>query len=139
MKRRSLLKLSAAALTAGPLAAGASSPSASVPTLILRTRIAGHHYHHGPQLLDELEPGQCLQLVREPANPHDADAVRLDWNGKSLGYLPRDQNYAAARLLDEGRTLAARICDLDFRNDPWRPVAVDISLEPGSGNSESKC
>ncbi len=42
MKRRSLLKLSAAALTAGPLAVAASTPSASGPTLILRTRIAGH-------------------------------------------------------------------------------------------------
>ncbi len=139
MKRRSLLKLSAAALTAGPVVAGASTPSASGPTLILRTRIAGHHYHHGPELMSELSAGQTLELVREPANPHDADAVRLDWNGKSLGYLPRDQNYAPARLLEEGRILSARICDLDFRNDPWRPVGVDISLEPGSGNAESKC
>jgi len=143
MKRRSLLQLSAAALAAGPLAAtagAATSATSSAPwVLILRTRIAGHNYHNGPELMPRLGAGQPLELVREATNPHDPDAIRLDWHGQSIGYLPRQHNYAPARLLDEGQELSATIQSLDSQQDPWRPVVVDIHLlpaRPGTGNPE---
>lgn len=31
------------------------------------------------------------ELVREPDNPYDADAVRVDVGGREVGYIPRDE------------------------------------------------
>ncbi|MCO6440889.1 MAG: HIRAN domain-containing protein [Nitrococcus mobilis] len=46
--------------------------------------------------------------VREPANPHDPKAVRIDWHNQKLGYVPRDENTAISQMLDRGERLGAR-------------------------------
>lgn len=67
--------------------------------LILRTRLAGVRFHAEPEAFDRLRPGDALALTREPDNPHDHDAVRAEWRGNPIGYLPADHNSAPARLL----------------------------------------
>lgn len=94
--------------------------------LILRTRLAGVRYHVKPEVFDRLRPGDALELKREPENPHDADAVRADWRGQPVGYLPSDHNYAPARLLDAGERLEARIVEIDIEQRPKWPVEVDV-------------
>ena len=47
--------------------------------------------------------GDALALVREPDNPFDAAAIRLEWNGRKIGYVPRQENGALARELDAAR------------------------------------
>jgi hypothetical protein len=40
-----------------------------------------------------LLPGQPVMLLREPWNPHDKEAVRVETlSGVKLGYVPRDHN-----------------------------------------------
>jgi hypothetical protein len=36
-----------------------------------------------------LRPDQPLTLVREPTNPRNPQAVRIDWRGRKLSYVPR--------------------------------------------------
>jgi hypothetical protein len=97
--------------------------------------LAGFQYHRGPELWGLLQPGQTLHLTREPANPYDPRAVRIDWNGAKLGYLPRLDNAAASQLLDRGERLTARIAGLAEDRDPWRRVAVEVMLIPASEGS----
>lgn len=108
------------------------APASPEPAAILlqQSPLAGFQYHQGPQLWAQLQPGQTLALVREPANPYDPRAVRIDWNGAKLGYLPRLDNAAASQLLDRGERLTARIADLAEDRDPWRRVAIAIYLSP---------
>src|SRR5689334_23732236 len=42
--------------------------------------------------LHDALPIYALDLVREPENPHDANAVRVEWRGRKLGYVPRRDN-----------------------------------------------
>jgi len=42
--------------------------------------------------------GKAVNLVPEPANPYDRNAVRVDVDGLTIGYIPRDQ---AERAKDE--------------------------------------
>lgn len=96
--------------------------------LILRTRLAGVRFHAEPESFDRLRPGDALVLTRESENPHDADAIRVDWRGNPIGYLPSDHNYAPARLLDAGEQLDARIVEIDIEQRSKWPVEVDVFL-----------
>lgn len=96
--------------------------------LIQQCPLAGFQHHDGPELWHYLTVGDDLQLTREPANPHDPNAIRIDWNGRKLGYLPRNQNQATAHLMDEGTWLEARIGRLERHGNPWRRVEVEVWL-----------
>lgn len=82
------------------------------PGRLLIAAVAGYAYYAGAQLEDGLAVGEPLQLVREPENPHDCRAVRLDWRGHPLGYVPRAQNAHIAALLDAGECLSASIVEI---------------------------
>jgi len=77
--------------------------------------------------------GDALALVREPDNSHDARAVRVEWQGHMIGYVPRRENADVARLLDRGQKLAARIVRLSDVRDPWSRVRFEIliPMQPG--------
>lgn len=100
------------------------------PEVLLFAHVAGFEYHAGPRLFDQLAPGQPLALVREPDNPHDRLAMRIDWQGEKLGYVPRPDNAEIARRLDAGGRLVARIAEFDPEAEPWRRVGFVIEA-PG--------
>ena len=75
-----------------------------------------------------MKVGDALALVREPGNPHDARAVRIEWNGHMLGYVPRAENEALARQLDRGNKLEARIVRLTKHRDPWKRIEFEVFL-----------
>jgi HIRAN domain len=97
--------------------------------LIQSSPVAGFQFHEGKQLWDQLKVGDALTLVREPANPHDARAVRVEWNGHMLGYVPRAENDAVARQLDRGNKLEARIVRLTKHRDPWKRIEFEVFLK----------
>lgn len=46
-------------------------------------------------------------MVREAANPYDADAVAVHLDGLKLGFIPREANSPVARLVDRGDCVTA--------------------------------
>lgn len=96
------------------------------PEVWLTDFIAGYQYHDGPAVEEDLRVGDLLMLVREPDNPHDRFAVRVDWRGHKLGYLPRPANAEIAAALDAGERLAARIRAIDREAEPWQRVEVVV-------------
>lgn len=52
------------------------------------------------QLIDKLKPNQILALVREPTNSHDANAVKVMWGARQLGWVPRDLAATIAPIMD---------------------------------------
>jgi hypothetical protein len=55
---------------------------------------------------EHIQPGEALELVREPANQTDDHAVAYYHRGVHLGYVPRRQRWIA-EALDDGLRLAA--------------------------------
>lgn len=94
--------------------------------LIQSSPLAGYQYHAGGELWEQLKVGDELKLVREPANPHDSNAIRVEWQGKQLGYLPRAENQAIAVELDRGSRVEARIARLREARNPWQRVLIDV-------------
>ena len=116
---------SAAALVA--LAAWAGwAHGAEAVIVVQRSPLAGFRHYEAPRLWRELAPGHRLALVREHGNAHDSNAVRVEWNGRMLGYLPRRDNAAVARQLDRGAVLEARVAMV--RENRNHTVRVDVEI-----------
>jgi hypothetical protein len=115
-------------------ALAAQSPQ---PRLILQTSpVAGFQYYAGRALFPLMQPGDALRLCREPDNPHDPKAVRVEWYGVQIGYAPRADNVDLARLMDRGVAVAGRILHLQKSRDPWKRVLMEIYvLQPAAAAS----
>lgn len=113
---------------AAVLFACASAHAESVKLLVQRSPLAGFQYYAGAALWDRMKPGDRLDLAREPDNAHDANAVRVEWRGNKLGYLPRAENRTVAREMDRGALVEGRIARLAEHRNPWRRLRVDVWL-----------
>lgn len=61
-------------------------------------------------LLAGLKEEDPLKLAREPKNPYDEFAIRVDTiKGEKLGYIPKAINHIPARLMDAGKLITARV------------------------------
>lgn len=50
------------------------------------------------------------QIFAEPNNPHDRNALRVDINGLTVGYISRDENIECANILSHSKfIMTARI------------------------------
>ena len=113
---------------AGLVCAGAASCllAAEAVIVVQRSPLAGFRHYEALEVWREVRAGDRLELVREPDNPYDPNAVRIDWQGRKLGYLPRPDNAAVARQLDRGTALQANVARLvENRN---RSVRLEVEV-----------
>ncbi len=108
------------------LALSLAALAGEVRVLVQSSPLAGFRYYAGETLWQEMREGDHLTLVREADNPHDANAVRIEWRGQKLGYLPRAENRAVAAALDSGETVDARIARLRQHRNPWQRVLIEV-------------
>lgn len=94
--------------------------------LVQSSPLAGFQFYQGKQLWEDMKVGDALVLVREPDNPHDANAVRVEWQGRRLGYVPRRENAAVARHMDRGGKVEARISRLREHRNPWQRIEFEV-------------
>ena len=91
--------------------------------------LAGFKYYEGKELWEQLRVGDALRLVREAANPHDANAIRVEWNERMLGYVPRRENAHLARQMDRGAAIEARITELQSRRNGRHSISYEIFVQ----------
>lgn len=114
------------AAIAAPLLLATPAGGQQMHVLVHSAPLAGFQYYAGKILWDEMREGDRLALVRERDNPHDPFAVRIDWRGTKLGYLPRSDNRAVAAEIDKGTPIGARIGRLSRDPNPWKRLRVDV-------------
>ena len=117
-----LLALAALALAGVQLHAQTSE----VRMLVQSSPLAGFQFHQGKQLWDEIKIGDPLTLVREADNAHDSNAVRVEWQGHKLGYVPRRENQAVAQHMDSGGRVEARVSRLTQHRNPWQRIEFEV-------------
>lgn len=115
-----------ALLAFGFVIGGVGVSAQQVRILVQSSPLAGFQYHDGASLWPALKTGDPLTLRREPDNRHDANAIRIEWQGHMLGYLPRKENQTVAAEMDRGSKLEARIARLKEVADPWQRILVDV-------------
>ena len=127
MRRRRFLEQVGTLIGAG-IAAPVARAAARRRVELQRSPVAGFQYHEGEAVWPLLATGASLALVREATNAYDPRAVRVDWRGRKLGYVPRVDNAAVSHLLDTGHALDAEIVELCESPDPWDRIAFAIFL-----------
>ena len=107
----------------------AAQDGGRVRLLLQSSPLAGFRFYAAAQIWPELRTGDPLDLSREPDNPHDANAIRVEWRGRLLGYVPRRGNAALAWGLDRGVALRARISRLEWHPNPARRLEFEVFVE----------
>ena len=94
--------------------------------------MAGAGRHHAAALAsDAAAPGRPLELRRDPANEHDANAIAVHAGGEQLGFVPRELAAEIAPELDAGRPWAAVVLR-EQRASPRDPRnGLTMLLAPG--------
>lgn len=127
MSRRIFLKSLTALLGGFTLPAIAHTKPDQIKWKSLQiSSLAGFQYYQGETIWPQLTTGQFVTLVREIGNRYDERAVRVDWQGHKLGYLPRMDNAAVSQLMDRGEKISALIVGLKKSNNPWDRIEVEV-------------
>ena len=88
--------------------------------------IAGVKHHQLHTILDDLEEGSELELVPEPDNKFDSNAVKIVAAGDVMcGYVPRKFSAEVAALLQYESPLCT-IRKLNTKAKPWEMCEVEI-------------
>jgi len=101
----------------------------NVQLLVQSSPLAGFRYADAAAAVPMMRIGDALDLVREGDNPHDPNAVRVEWRGRKLGYVPRRENAALAWGLDRGTAMRARVSRLTQHPNPARRIEFEIYIE----------
>jgi hypothetical protein len=101
----------------------------SIRMLVQSSPLAGSQYYAVGEQWKQMAVGDRLDLIREPDNRHDRRAIRVEWRGHKLGYVPRAENRAVAAAMDQGDRLVARISKLTEHANPWRRVEFEVFVE----------
>lgn len=107
-------------------ALAADAPSARI--VVQHAPLAGFVYYDGKGVWERMKKGDRLTLLREPSNPHDANAIRIEWQGHMLGYVPRRENADLARQIDLGARPEGRITALSKAANGRHRISYEISV-----------
>lgn len=107
--------------------------------LLLDHAIAGVQHHATVEQLQTLRESKVLDLVREPNNRFDPNAVRIDYDGVKLGYVPATYSAIVAGLIDSGQV--ALLADVGDTIAPKRALCHFrlwlLTGESDSGETET--
>jgi hypothetical protein len=126
MPTAALLGVALAVVAAASIATAAENASARI--VVQHAPLAGFVYYDASAIWDKLKTGDRLTLVREPGNVHDANAVRLEWQGHMVGYVPRRDNPDLARQMDHGARVEARITELRRAANGRHRISYEIAV-----------
>jgi len=116
------------ALGLAAVLAAAPAPAMEAAIIVQRSPLAGYRHYDGPAVLRDMRAGDRLELVREPDNPYDSRAIRVEWRGVKLGYVPRRDNAAVARQMDRGAPLVARVVTLKANRNGSARIEFEVVL-----------
>jgi hypothetical protein len=99
-----------------------------VEVLLYSEYVAGFQYADGMKVIDKMKEGDELDLVREPENVHDENAVAVYWKQNRIGYVPAIDNELPNAFLLQGLALKSRIDRLNRTAKPWLACEAGIYL-----------
>lgn len=105
---------------------------------LLQCFVRGFQYYRVPHILDELNESRVLELVREPKNQYDKNALALHHEGRKIGYIPAEENTVLSILLDADLLqLHVEIAHVQPDAENWERIYVLVyALKEKSGDAK---
>ena len=105
--------------------------------------IAGVQHHQMHKVLKNMEVNDRLQLVLEPTNKYDPNAVRIervrvDGEDVMCGYVPKKFSSEVTAAFEVGIVLEYVIIELNKTAKPWEQCKVEIREVDYDGPNESQ-
>lgn len=89
--------------------------------------VRGFSYYDGPKIIDEINTAGMVQLVREPNNEFDKRAIAIHFEGKKIGYLPRESNKTISILMDTNLLeYHAEITHIEKSASDWEKIRLGV-------------
>ena len=80
------------------------------------------------EIIGRCHPGDSVELVREPNNSYDENAIRIDYKSQAIGYVNKRDAQALAPLLDSKLAHQAIIHKLKGGVTEYPNYGVEISI-----------
>ena len=103
--------------------------SETIEILPHETWIRGIGYEGRAVAAGEARPGQVVQLRRDYDNVVDRNAIRVELNGQSVGYVERQFAQLAAPDMDCGLALVGEIVRVERGRIPQVLIRIDLVAE----------
>lgn len=102
---------------------------------LLQSFVRGFRFYEGPDIIREINKSGLLELVREPDNKFDKNAIALHFNRQKIGFLPQESNAVLSILLDaELVKLQAEITHIEPDAADWEKLHVAVYALKGIDN-----
>lgn len=101
------------------------------------TKIVGVSFERRQEKLVGLVAGERLELVREPDNPHDPNAIAVRYGAIQLGYLRKEIAKHLSPNVDAGEVYSAVVGSITG-GGPDKHVGVNIHVRRRGGSSRSR-
>lgn len=94
---------------------------------LLQCFVRGFQYYEGPKIIKKINKSGLVELVREPDNSYDSNAIAIYFNQLKIGFIPRESNELLSTLLDtELLQLQAEITHIEPDAHDWEKIHVAI-------------
>jgi len=77
----------------------------------------------------DAKKGEPLNLVREPDNKFDANAISVRHSGNHLGYIPREDAVYIADMIDKGEEIIAKLESYNTPKQKNRSWGITVLLD----------
>ena len=92
--------------------------------------VAGVKFHEAHKVISLLEKEMAFDLVPEPTNKYDSNAVKLVWDLEDdtymIGYVPKKISAEVAAFLEYAEEPICEIIEVTPSNKPWEQIKVVI-------------
>lgn len=88
--------------------------------------IAGVQHHNYRDVLNILQKDLELNLVPEPTNQYDSNAVRIEFEKTMLGYVPKKFSAEVAAAIEVYVDVKCKITSFEKTAKPWNMIEVEI-------------
>lgn len=94
---------------------------------LLQCFVRGFRYYNGPKIISEINKSGLLELVREPENKYDNNAIALYFNNQKIGFIPMESNEILSVLIDADLLkVQAEITHIEPQAADWEKIHVAI-------------
>ena len=90
--------------------------------------VRGVTFENRQEIIAELSENTPLELSPEPSNPYDSNAVAILFEGKKIGYVPKEYAGYISKLLKRGEKLYIAVIKIWEKLTSSGPIKIPIVI-----------